>query len=236
MLTHYAQDLFNIPLSPTQAEHFAIYARELIDWNSRINLTAIIEPQAIEVRHFLDSLSVVKVIGFDEGDKLLDVGTGAGFPGLALAIAFPHLNVTLMEATAKKLAFIEHVVQTLALQNVTLVHARAEDAGQMPQHRAQYDIVTARAVARLPILLEYMLPMAKLNGFCIAMKGNTAETEIEDSKRALYVLGGEAKPLVEIELPTVEDKHYLVTVEKVKKTPNTYPRKAGTPTKKPIGF
>jgi 16S rRNA (guanine527-N7)-methyltransferase len=236
MLTQYAQDLFNISLSPTQAEYFTIYARELIEWNSRINLTAIIEPQAIEVRHFLDSLSVVKVIGFDEGDKLLDVGTGAGFPGLALAIAFPHLSVTLMEATAKKLAFIEHVVQTLALKNVTLVHARAEDAGQMPQHRAQYDIVTARAVARLPILLEYMLPMAKLNGFCIAMKGNTAETEIEDSKRALYVLGGEAKPLVEIELPTVEDKHYLVTVEKIKKTPNTYPRKAGTPTKKPIGF
>lgn len=235
MLRDTAKRLFNLTLSDEQVTQFDAYARELQDWNTRMNLTAITETQAIMVRHFLDSLSIVSVIGFDPGDKLIDVGTGAGFPGLALAIAFPQLQVTLLEATGKKLTFIQHVVTTLGLQNVVTLHARAEDAGNAPEHRAQYNVVTARAVARLPILLEYLLPLAKVGGFCVAMKGATAEEELNDAKRALFVLQGEAKPPVAIHLPDVEEAHFLITIEKKGTTPKNYPRSAGIPSKKPIG-
>ncbi len=234
-LAEYAHDLFQITLTDAQSTQFEQYSAALLDWNTRINLTAITEPQQVTVRHFLDSLSVMSVVTFDEGDKLIDVGTGAGFPGLPLAIMNPQLNVTLMEATGKKLAFCEHIIQTLSLKNVKTLHARAEEAGQMSQHRAIYDVVTARAVARLPILLEYILPLAKVEGLCIALKGNTAESEVTDSTAALKALGGEVQPLIEIKLPDVEDAHYLVTTIKVKSTPRQYPRSAGKPVKEPIG-
>jgi 16S rRNA (guanine527-N7)-methyltransferase len=230
-----AQSLFGLALSDAQAEQFSIYESELLDWNTRINLTAITQPEEVRVRHFLDSLSLVSVVSFDEGDRLIDVGTGAGFPGMALAIAFPHLQVTLMDATAKKLAFAEHLIARLRLRNVRTLHARAEEAGQRVQQRAQFDVVTARAVARLPILLEYMLPLAKVNGLCIAMKGATAETEIADSHKAAAILGGEIQPPAKVLLPGVDDPHYLVTTIKVKSTPRAYPRKAGIPTKSPLG-
>lgn len=230
-----AHDLFQVTLTETQSQQFDAYLRELLDWNTRINLTAITDPQQVMTRHFLDSLSLGSVITFDEGDKLVDVGTGAGFPGLALAIAYPQLRVTLMEATGKKLAFCQHVVDTLELKNVKTLHARAEEAGQTSQHRAQYDVVTARAVARLPILLEYLLPLAKVNGMVVALKGSTAQSEVDDSAAALAVLGGETQPLVEVRLPDVEDAHYLVTTLKIKSTPRQYPRSAGKPTKEPIG-
>ncbi len=236
MLKEHTQQLLNISLTDEQVTQFESYSSELQDWNTRINLTAITDPQGIAIRHFLDSLTVVQVIGFDAGDKLIDVGTGAGFPGLPLAILFPQVHVTLMEATGKKLTFIQHVIDTLGLKNAKTLHARAEDAGQDVAHRGMYDVVLARAVARLPVLLEYMLPLAKIGGFCIAMKGATALEEIEDSKRALFILHGDVKPPVTVQLPFVEDDHYLITVEKLEKTPKTYPRKAGLPAKKPIGF
>jgi 16S rRNA (guanine527-N7)-methyltransferase len=234
-LQAYSQQHFNLTLTDAQAAAFDVYLRELLDWNTRINLTAITDPQQVVVRHFLDSLSIASIITFDEGDKLIDVGTGAGFPGLALAIAFPQVKVTLLEATAKKLTFCQHIANTLKLRNVRTVHARAEEVGQMPQHRAQYDIVTARAVARLPILLEYTLPLAKVNGFVVAFKGGTAQTEVDDSAAALAALGGEVQPIVHVPLPNVEDPHYLVAVVKYKSTPRIYPRSAGKPVKEPIG-
>jgi 16S rRNA (guanine527-N7)-methyltransferase len=227
--------MFGLELSNHQADQFSTYEAALLDWNTRINLTAITQPDDIRVRHFLDSLSLVTVVNFDEGDRLIDVGTGAGFPGMALAIAFPHLQVTLMDATAKKLAFAEHLIARLGLRNVRTLHSRAEEAGQRVQQRAQFDVVTARAVARLPILLEYMLPLAKVNGLCIAMKGPTAEAEIGDSRKAAAILGGEIQPPAQVVLPGVEDPHYLVTTIKVKSTPRAYPRKAGIPTKSPLG-
>jgi 16S rRNA (guanine527-N7)-methyltransferase len=234
-----AKDLFQIDLSQTQAAQFEHYLAALTAWNTHTNLTAIIEPNDVRVRHFLDSLSLVKVTGFAHllaapTPHIIDVGTGAGFPGLALAIAFPALQVTLLEATGKKVQFLQHVIDTLALPNAHTYHARAEEAGQSVKHRAHYDWVVARAVARLPGLVEYLLPLAKVGGLCIAMKGTTAQAEADDSRKALAVLGGRVRGIERIHLPNVNDEHALIIMEKTKATPATYPRKPGIPTRKPL--
>jgi 16S rRNA (guanine527-N7)-methyltransferase len=235
MLKQAAFDLFGIDLSPEQVALFENYARELAAWNSHTNLTAIIEPDAVRVRHFLDSLSVVRAVSVQPGLHVLDVGTGAGFPGLPLHIAVPGLHTTLMEATGKKIAFLDHLVARLGLENVKTLHARAEEAAHLTDQRASYDLVLARAVARLPGLLEYLLPFARIGGHCVAMKGATAFEEADDSKKALEILGGKLEIIVPVELPEVAEKHYLVVVEKIAKTPAAYPRKPGIPTRKPIG-
>jgi 16S rRNA (guanine527-N7)-methyltransferase len=233
-LKQHAADLFGITLSPEQVAQFETYAQELAVWNDRINLTAITEPEAVRVRHFLDSLSVVQAANFRPGMRVIDVGTGAGFPGLPLCIAFPGIHLTLMEATGKKITFLEHIAEQLELDHVRTLHARAEEAGHLPDERGRYDVVLARAVARLPALVEYMLPLARLGGTCIAMKGTTAQAEAEDARRALVLLGGQVKGIERIQLPGVPDERYLVAIEKIAPTPAPYPRKPGIPTRKPL--
>ncbi len=231
-LAQQAADMFGVTLTDEQIAHFKIYARELAAWNERVNLTAITEPEAVQVRHFLDSLSVAGYV--QSGLRIIDVGTGAGFPGLALSIAYPETHITLLEATGKKIAFLNHIIQTLNQSNATVLHARAEEAGHINNHRARYDLVLARAVARLPALVEYMLPLAKIGGRCIAMKGESAQDEAGDAKRALLLLGGKLRGIEAVELPGIQDKHYLVVIEKNEPTPAPYPRRPGVPARKPL--
>lgn len=233
-LRTYAADLFGIELSDEQIRQFDRYTDELLTWNSHTNLTAITTPSGVLIRHHLDSLSVLSAVKLQKGMRVADVGTGAGFPGIPLHIAVDGLYTTLIESTGKKTDFLKHVVETLDLKRVLTINARAEDAGHLPHQRGTYDIVMARAVARLPILLEYLLPLAKIDGLCIAMKGVTAREELELSAAALQTLGGVAEDVHEIHLPDVSEPHYLVVVRKVQQTPNTFPRKPGIPAKKPI--
>ena len=233
-LTEQAAELLHLTLTPQQEELFGVYARELAAWNTHTNLTAIIEPQAVQVRHFLDSLTIAKAVALKPDSRVIDVGSGAGFPGLPLAMVFPNIHVTLLEATGKKVAFLNHMIQMLGVTNAQAVQGRAEEAGQLADHRAAYDVVAARAVARLPALVEYLLPLAKIGGRCIAMKGKTAIEEAADAERALNILGGRLEKIHALNLPDVEDIHYLIVIEKVAATPAIYPRKPGTPTSKPL--
>jgi len=233
-LAEYAKDLFKLELSTEQVQQFERLTEELIDWNQRMNLTAIIEPDDILIKHYLDSLTLTQVIHQFDGMKMIDVGTGGGFPGLALAITFPKLHVTFMDSTGKKLKFIDHVGGVLKLKNISTLHSRAEDAGRDRKHREAYDIVTARAVARMPALMEYTLPLTKLEGQVIAMKGSSAYDETNNAAKAISALGGELFSIEEITLPTIDDPRYLVIVDKIDPTPKQYPRNAGTPTREPI--
>ncbi|MEL7234306.1 MAG: 16S rRNA (guanine(527)-N(7))-methyltransferase RsmG [Chloroflexota bacterium] len=228
------RDLLDIELTPEQVTNFNTYESLLIEWNEHTNLTAITEPDEIRVRHFLDSLTIAKAADLSGDLRGIDIGAGAGFPGLPLAIAFENLHMTLLDSVGKKVSFMQHVIYTLKLPNATATHARAEELGQNAAHRATYDLVLARAVARLPGLLEYMLPLAKVGGYCIAMKGTTAHEEAESAARALNTLGGILERIENVQLPGVEIPHHLVVVRKLANTPAAYPRRPGTPTRKPI--
>jgi 16S rRNA (guanine527-N7)-methyltransferase len=223
---------FEIELAPTQLELFETYLHELTDWNTRINLTTIIERDQVIVKHFLDSLTVLRAFPSDTM-TVLDVGSGAGFPGVPISIARPNLRVTLLETTGKKVEFLKHLIATLKLEHTTAIHARAEDLGHDATHRGRYGVVVARAVANLPVLAEYTLPFVRVGGVFIAQKGVEVQDEVKGAERAIKLLGGQVREITPVQLPGLEPRH-LIVVEKISKTPDTYPRRAGMPERKPL--
>ena len=220
----------NIILEERQIENFYKYMNLLLEWNEKMNLTAITEPNEVILKHFIDSLTIANLIEKDQ--KVIDVGTGAGFPGILLSIVKEE-NITLLDSLNKRIIFLEEVINKLELKNIKAIHARVEEFAKNKKERESYDIATSRAVASLNVLLEYLLPLVKLNGICICMKGSNTE-EIEEAKNALKILGGEIEKIERITLPESDITRNIVIVKKVRETLLKYPRKPGIPSKEPI--
>ena len=222
----------NIELDKNQIEKFYKYMDLLIEWNEKINLTAITNRKDIIVKHFIDSLTIQRYLG--DAVNIIDVGTGAGFPGIPIKIINPNLKVVLVDSLNKRINFLQEVIKKLNLDNIEVIHARAEDLGQNKKYREAFDIVTSRAVANMSVLSEYLLPLARVNGKCICMKGSDIEEELENSKYAINLLGGKIEQVDKFELSNERIGRNIIIVKKLKNTPNSYPRKAGTPAKKPL--
>lgn len=222
--------LINIELEENQIEKFYNYMNLLLEWNEKINLTAITEPNEVILKHFIDSITILKYI--ENNMKVVDVGTGAGFPGIPLNIVNNNANYTLVDSLNKRINFLNEVIEKVALKNINAVHSRIEDFAK--NNKETFDIATSRAVASLNILLEYLLPLVKLGEICICMKGSNAKEEIESASKALEILGGKIEKVQEITLPESDIVRNIIIVKKIKSTPNKYPRKAGMATKEPI--
>jgi 16S rRNA (guanine527-N7)-methyltransferase len=233
-LVRHAHRLLGLKLTRSQLTALSLYERELIDWNTRFNLTAIRDPQEIHIKHFLDSLTCLMAFRESPPDRLVDVGTGAGFPGIPIRIVFPKVQLTMVESVGKKAEFCRHVVNILDLQGVEVVQERAESLGQNPAYRERYDWAVARAVAILPVLAEYLLPLVHVGGRMLAMKGESGPAEAHAAERALGVLGGHLRQLIPVTLPGVAEERYLVVIDKVAATPKGYPRKVGVPAKRSL--
>jgi 16S rRNA (guanine527-N7)-methyltransferase len=233
-LVHNAQELFHVNLTGRQVMALLTYERELLDWNLKFNLTAIRDTESIRTKHFLDSFSCVLAWGANPPHHLIDVGTGAGFPGLPLKILYPGMKLTLLESVGKKAMFCEHMVRMLGLDNVEVIKARAEEIGQQPAHRERYEWAVARAVANMNVLSEYLLPFVKINGMMIALKGESGPAEAQSAEKTMKLLGGKLKQVLPVNLPGVADDRYLVVVDKFATTPPKYPRKPGMPMKQPL--
>jgi 16S rRNA (guanine527-N7)-methyltransferase len=231
-----ARDL-GLTLTERHLVAFEACFEALVAWNERFNLTAITDWKGVLIRHFLDSLSCLKVIPPAElaaGAQVIDVGTGAGYPGLPLKIVCPAMRLTLLEATQKKVTFLEHLISRLGLQEVIAIHGRSEQLGRDPAYRERYDWALARAVARMPTLAEYLLPLAKVGGAILAQKGEDALVEVREAEDAIATLGGEVRQLVPVELRGLAETRYLVVVDKIAPTPAKYPRRSGMPNKRPL--
>jgi len=226
--------LFNIHVTARQMMCFVTYEKELIEWNSKFNLTAIRDSESIRTKHFLDSLSCVLAWKGTPPNSLIDVGTGAGFPGIPLKILYPNLKLTLVESVGKKAMFCQHIVRVLGLEQVEVIQSRAEDLGQDASHREKYDWAVARAVANLNVLSEYLLPLVRVGGTMLAQKGESGPAEAQSAEGAMKLLGGKLKQVIPVNLPGVVDDRYLILVDKVAATPPKYPRKPGVPAKQPL--
>lgn len=224
------------PLSdpPRQLEQFETYYRMLAEWNEKMNLTGITERNAVYEKHFYDSLTVARAVDMGQISTLADIGSGAGFPSIPLKIAFPHLHITIVDALAKRIRFLEEVVSVLGLREATCLHGRAEELGRMPEHRDRYDLVTARAVARLASLNELCLPFARSGGCFVAMKGSDIEAELEESRYSIKQLNGSVRNTLSLTLPNEGSVRHLIVIDKKGATPKAYPRKPGLPLKQPL--
>ena len=229
-----AQTLLGLRLTSRQLAALQKYEEELLDWNTRFNLTAIRDAETIRVKHFLDSLTCLLAMRDARPARLIDIGTGAGFPGIPLKIVLPDMHLTLVESVAKKADFCQHMVKTLCLEGVEVITSRAEEVGLMFAHRQQYDWAVARAVAALPVLVEYLLPLAKVGGHVLAQKGESAHAEAQSAEHAIHLLGGSLHQLIPVTLPGVADERFLVVIDKIAATPPTYPRRTGVPAKNPL--
>lgn len=233
-LANHAWEILGIQITSAQQTAFEIYERELIDWNTRYNLTAIDDPKKIRIKHFLDSLTCILAMRDTPTRHVIDVGTGAGFPGIPLKIVCPTMQLTLVESVGKKANFCRHMVETIALDDVQVIQDRVEAVGCQPEQRQKYDWAFARAVAALPILVEYLLPLVRVGGYCLAMKGESGPAEAHNAENAMQLLGGQLDKLVPVTLPGVEDERFLVVISKTASTPDLYPRRVGVPSKKPL--
>ena len=224
----------NLILSENQINQFMTYYEMLIEKNKVMNLTAITEYEEVIEKHFLDSLSLCKHFQLDKNLSVLDLGTGAGFPGIPLKLAFPDLEMTLVDSLNKRVFFLQEVISSLNINNIRVIHSRAEEIGKNNKYREKYDLCVSRAVANLASLSEYCLPFVKPGGFFISYKSGNIEDELLASEKAISVLGGSLKEVLKFQLPNTEISRSFVMIEKIKHTPKNYPRKAGTPSKEPI--
>jgi len=228
------RSLVGIQLSQRQIAAFSKYEEELMAWNKIHNLTAIRDADGVRSKHFLDSLTCMLAWRDQPPKSLIDIGTGAGFPGIPLKIVLPRLQLTLVESVGKKVEFCRHIVEKLGLDDVTCLQARAEELGLAREHREKYDWAVARAVANLPVLAEYLLPLVRVGGGMLAQKGETGPAEAHKADHAIHVLGGRIKQLIPVLLPGVTEERFLIVVDKVSATPPGYPRRVGLPAKRPI--
>lgn len=223
-----------ITLDEIQKKQFTDFYEYLVEKNKVMNLTGITEFQEVLVKHFLDSLACVKAVDMSRIKRIMDIGTGAGFPGVPLKIAFPHLEACLLDSLKKRVNFLEETFQLLKLENITAIHGRAEEYAKNKQYRETYDLCVSRAVSNLATLSEYCLPYVKTGGYFISYKSGTVQEEVEQAQKAVKILGGKIQDVVYFQLPDSEIQRSLVVIEKIKATPGRYPRKAGTPLKEPL--
>lgn len=223
-----------IHLTDTQVNQFETYYELLVEWNKVMNLTGITEYDEVMQKHFVDSLSIVKAADLRQCKKVLDMGTGAGFPGIPIKIVYPHLEVVLLDSLNKRIKFLNEVIGKLGLSGITAIHGRAEDYAKQKEYREMFDLCVSRAVANLASLSEYCIPYTMLHGNFISYKSGSIEDELQNAKNAVFLLGGKIKDTVKFTLPGSDIERSLVVIEKVKKTPGKYPRKAGLPAKEPI--
>lgn len=221
-------------LSEHQYEQFIKYMGLLQEWNEKINLTAITEDEEVIKKHFIDCIKAFKSDAIKNAEAIIDVGTGAGFPGLPIAIMNPNVQVTLLDSLNKRINFLNKVINDIELKNVITIHSRAEDGARKPELREKFDVATSRAVANMAVLSEFCIPYVKVGGHFVALKGPAIEEELKDGQKAISVLGGELKEIIEVNIEESDLKHNIVEIKKINKCPKTYPRKAGTINKKPI--
>lgn len=228
-LTH-----LGIVLNDTQKEQFHRFYEILVEWNSFMNLTGITEYEEVNEKHFVDSVSLVKAVDLSKVKTVIDVGTGAGFPGIPLKIAFPHLEIVLLDSLNKRVKFLNEVIEQLGLTGIRAIHGRAEDYAKQKEYREQFDLCVSRAVANLSTLSEYCIPYVNMGGMFIPYKSGEIDEEVETSKKAIHILGGKLSEVVKFRLPGTDIGRSFVRIEKIQNTSKKYPRKAGLPAKEPL--